>query len=113
MRAGSTIRCPHRGSTVTKRSPIAVFLLAFPTLGIYSWYWIIKTKTEMNQRGAQIPTAWIWLIPIVGGLYWLWKYSQGVESVTRKYGAAIAMVLLLFTGPIADAVFQSAYNETA
>ena len=40
------------------RSPIAVFLLPLITFGIYSIYWKVKTKGEMNEKGAQIPTAW-------------------------------------------------------
>lgn len=45
-----------------QRSPIAVLLLPFVTLGIYSWYWAVKTKGEMNSLGESVPTAWIWLI---------------------------------------------------
>ena len=41
---------------MTKRSPLTVFLLALVTIGIYSWYWSVKTKTELNQRGGAIPT---------------------------------------------------------
>jgi hypothetical protein len=98
---------------MTKRSPIQVFLFGIITIGIYSWYWLIKTKTELNQRGGQIPTAWIWLIPFVGFLYWDWKYAQAVSAATNKFTPAVAMILLIFTGPIAHAVFQSAYNEVA
>jgi hypothetical protein len=95
-----------------KRSPIAVFLLAFPTLGIYSWVWAIKTKTEMNKRGGQIPTAWIWLIPIFGTLYWYWKYSSAVGTVTKgSLSPGIAFILLLMTGSIGQAVLQSSYNK--
>ena len=95
-----------------KRSPWAVALLPFPTLGIYSWYWIVKTKGELNQRGGGVPTAWIWLIPFVGGFYWLWKYSGAVNTVSKgKYTQGIAFVLLLFTGIIGHAIMQSAYNQ--
>ncbi|MDE3059103.1 MAG: DUF4234 domain-containing protein, partial [Bacteroidota bacterium] len=54
-----------------KRKPIAVFFLPFITLGIYSIVWYVSTKTEMKQRGADIPTAWLLIIPIAD-LYWLW-----------------------------------------
>lgn len=95
-----------------KRSPLAVFLLPFPTLGIYAWYWVVKTKGEMNQRGASIPTAWIWLLPIVGSLFWMWKYSEGVGKVTNnQMSAGLAFVLMMFTGSIGYAVFQSRYNQ--
>lgn len=95
-----------------QRSPLAVFLLAFPTLGIYSWYWAVKTKGELNRLGGSVPTAWIWLIPIVGGLYWYWKYSQAVELVTKgQMTAAVTMILFLFTGMIGQAVLQSTFNK--
>ena len=47
------------------RNVFAVFALPFITFGIYGWYWIVKTKVEMNKLGAQIPTAWFLIIPIV------------------------------------------------
>ena len=97
---------------MTKRSPLTVFLLALVTLGIYSWYWSVKTKTELNQRGATIPTAWIWLIPFVGGIYWIVKYVQGVETVSGGKMSALAAFLWLFLlGPIGEAILQGTFNE--
>ena len=97
---------------MTKRSPLGVFFFAIITIGIYRWYWSIKTKTELNQRGAQIPTAWIWLIPLVGGIYWMVKYVQGVEVATQGQKSALAAFLWLFLlGPIGEAVLQSSYNN--
>ena len=61
-----------------------VFLLSILTFGIYGWYWFIKTKDEMNKMGEKIPTAWIWLIPVVGSFWWLWKYAEGVEHVSKN-----------------------------
>lgn len=95
-----------------QRSPIAVFLLAFITLGIYSWYWIVKTKGEMNKLGESIPTAWIWLIPLVGGIWWYWKYSEGVEHVTsEKISGPVAFLLLFFLGNIGQAIVQDSFNK--
>lgn len=51
------------------RNPLLVFLLSILTGGIYSWYWLVKTKGEMNKLGEKIPTAWIWLIPIIGNFW--------------------------------------------
>ena len=97
-----------------KRSPLAVFLLAFLTIGLYSWYWAVKTKGELNQRGGSVPTAWIWLLPFVGGLYWQWKYSAAVEKVTSGQTSAVAsFLLIIFTGMIGQAVLQSKYNKLA
>jgi hypothetical protein len=94
------------------RSPIAVFLLGFFTLGLYSWYWAVKTKGEMNKLGEQIPTAWIWLIPIVGSIWWLWKYSEGVEHVTNKsLNQVLAFVVLFIIGAIGQAIVQDSFNN--
>ena len=99
---------------MTKRSPLAVFFFAIITGGIYSWYWLVKTKTELNQRGATIPTAWVWLIPYVGTIYWLVKYAQGVQTVTQgKKSTGVAFLWLFLTGPIGQAVLQAGYNELA
>ncbi|HSX44399.1 MAG TPA: DUF4234 domain-containing protein [Candidatus Saccharimonadales bacterium] len=95
-----------------KRSPWAVLLLPFITLGIYSWYWEVKTKGEMNALGQKVPTAWLWLIPFVGYLWWAWKYSEGVGNVTKEKAPAILVFLLMiFTGSIGDAIIQSYYNK--
>ena len=50
------------------RNPIAVALLPLITFGIYSLYWQVKTKGEMNSLGADIPTAWLIVIPLVNTL---------------------------------------------
>jgi nicotinamide riboside transporter PnuC len=97
---------------MTNRSPFAVFVFAIITIGIYSWYWLVKTKGELNQRGATIPTAWIWLIPFVGGILWLYRYAEGVEKVSggRKTTTA-AFLWMFFLGAIGQAVMQGTYNE--
>ncbi|HET9098253.1 MAG TPA: DUF4234 domain-containing protein [Candidatus Saccharimonadales bacterium] len=94
-----------------KRNPAAVFFLCFITLGIYIIVWLVKTKNEMNKQGTQIPTAWIWIIPFVG-LYWSWKYSEGVEKITGGKVSAIASFLLIqLLGPIGMAIVQSEFNK--
>lgn len=94
------------------RSPAAVLLLPFVTFGIYSWYWAVKTKTEMNSLGNKVPTAWIWLIPIVGGVWWTWKYSEAVEKVTQgKITAVVAFLLAIFLGSIGYAIIQDGFNK--
>jgi len=90
-----------------KRSPIAVFLLGIVTFGIYSWYWAVKTKGEMNKLGEKVPTAWFWLIPLVGSIYWWWKYSEAVEHVTNtKISWVLALVVLFLLGNIGEAIVQ-------
>ena len=95
------------------RSPLAVFLLPIVTLGIYSLVWYVKTKEEMKAKGAQIPSAWLLIVPI-GNLIWLWKYSKGVERVTNgTTGTGGAFCLLLFLSCIGMAIIQSAFNKVA
>lgn len=93
------------------RSPIAVFFLPFVTFGIYGLIWEVKTKNEMNRLGADIPTAWLIIVPIIN-IYWLWKYSAGVDKVTNeKISGIMAFVLLILLGPIGMAIIQNDFNN--
>lgn len=96
---------------MTKRSVVAVIILTFITCGIYALYWFVKTKDEMVARGADIPTGWLLIIPIAH-IYWQWKWSQGVEHVTRgKSTAAVTFVLVFLLGVIGMAIVQSMFND--
>ncbi len=95
------------------RNPIAVFLLPFVTFGIYGIYWSVVTKGEMNQRGATIPTAWLLIVPLVN-IWWLWKYSEGVDHVTGgKLSAPIAFLLQFLLSSIGAAIVQDSFNNNA
>jgi hypothetical protein len=96
---------------MTKRSPIAVFFLGIITLGIYGIVWHVKTKGEMNRLGANIPSAWLMIIPLVN-IWWLWKYAEGVEEITKGgMSKAVAFLLLFLIGLIGDAVIQDTFNN--
>ena len=96
------------------RSPIAVLLLPIITFGIYSLYWLVATKTELNEKAAdKAPTAWLLIVPIAN-FYFLWKYAGAADQATKgvaAQGATFALLLLL--GPIGQAVVQSWYNKVA
>lgn len=94
-----------------QRNPLAVLLLSFFTLGIYSIYWLVKTKAEMNRQGAQIPTAWLLIVPLIN-IWWYWKYSEGVGQVTagRLHGV-LAFLLLILLGAIGAAIIQDYFNK--
>lgn len=94
-----------------RRSPAAPLLLPFITFGIYSIVWYVKTKIEMNARGAGIPTAWLLLVPIAD-IWWMWRFAVGVEGVSGMSRHA-AFWLLLLLGPIGAAVAQSSLNTSA
>lgn len=95
------------------RNPLIVFLLPFLTFGFYGWYWFIKTKGEMNSKGEKIPTAWIWLIPLIGQFWWIWKYAEGVEHVSKnELNMFLTLLALYLLGPIGMAIVQEAFNRS-
>jgi hypothetical protein len=96
---------------MTKRSVVAVILLSIITFGIYCIVWFVKTKGEMVKHGADIPTAWLMIVPIAS-IWWMWKWSGGVEHVTRgKQSQAIAFILVFVLGLIGMAIVQVALNK--
>lgn len=98
---------------MTQRNPFAVFGLSIITFGIYALYWAVKSKGEMVQRGAEIPTAWLIIVPIAN-IWWLWKFSEGVEKVTNgKMSGVIAFILLLVLDIIGMAVVQNEFNKVS
>jgi hypothetical protein len=96
-----------------KRNLIAVFVLSMVTFGIYPIVWAVKTKNEMNALGAQIPTAWLIIVPLVN-IYWIWKYSEGVEHVTGgEMSTVIAFTLQFLLGVIGYMIIQNEFNKIA
>src|ERR1044071_8501506 len=94
-----------------KRSVAAVIILTLFTFGIYSLVWHVKTKGEMVREGADIPTAWLLIIPLAH-LYWYWKWCGGVESAPRG-GMSEAVISLLSSllGVIASPITQDSFNK--
>lgn len=94
-----------------ERNPAAVFLLSLITFGIYGLVWEVKTKNELNSLGAEIPTAWLLIVPVVN-IYWLWKYSEGVQKATDgKTSNVLAFILMFLLGIIGMAILQNEYNK--
>lgn len=94
-----------------QRSVAAVLLLPFITFGIYSIYWMVKTKGEMNNMGQSIPTAWLIIVPIAN-IWWYWKYSEAVGNITNeKISGVLAFILLLLLGFIGQAIIQDSFNS--
>ena len=93
------------------RSPVVVVLLSVITLGIYALIWQVQTKNEMNRSyAAGIPTAWLILVPFVGALYFMWKWSEGAEKATGMQ--QISVFLLMALVPIVGIpVMASKFNE--
>jgi hypothetical protein len=94
-----------------KRSVVMVIVLSFITLGIYPLVWFVKTKGEMVNAGADIPTAWLIIVPIAS-IYWMWKWAGGVEHVSRgKMSQAIAFILVFLLSLIGMAIIQAELNK--
>lgn len=94
------------------RSIAAVVLLPFVTLGLYTLYWHVTTKGELNTHGADIPTAWLLLIPLVN-LWWMYKYYEGAEKVSggKINGLIMFLIAFLLTSIISSAICQDTYNK--
>ena len=96
---------------MTKRSVVAVIVLSLVTFGIYYLVWLVKTKNEMNKCGANLPTAWMLIIPILN-LIWMWKFCGGVEYVTQgKSSQAVNFILLFLLSYIGAGIVQSSLNQ--
>lgn len=96
-----------------KRNLFAVFILPFVTFGVYGLVWLVKTKDEMNRQGANIPTAWLLIVPFAN-FYWSYKYAEGVERVTgAKMSTIVAFLLEIFLGVIGNVILQSEFNKLA
>jgi len=88
-----------------------VVVLTILTLGVYALIWNVKTKREMVSRGADIPTCWLLFLPI-GNVFWLWKWSGGIEKVTgAKMTTGTAFLLSLFLPLVSMAIIQDALNK--
>ncbi len=98
---------------MSRRSVLAVIGFSIITFGIYGIYWTVVSKSEMNRLGASIPTAWLILIPIVN-IWWLWKFCEGVEHVTRgAMSTAVAFILFWLLGVLGMGIIQSSFNKEA
>jgi len=94
-----------------KRSVAVVIILSIVTLGIYTLVWHVKTKNEMVAHGADIPTAWLLIVPIAN-LYWVWKWCGGIEHITReKMTAPVAFLLHVLIPLIGMAILQDTMNK--
>jgi hypothetical protein len=99
---------------MTRRSVVLVLLFSLITFGIYGIYWYVATKDEMVSKGADIPTGWLIIIPIAS-IYWVWRWSAGVEHVSRgKMSGGVTFLLMFLLGwPIGMAILQATFNGIA
>jgi len=84
-----------------KREIGLTYVLIILTLGIYYYYFLYKTKNEMNEEfNGNIPTFWLIIIPIAS-IYWLYKYAECFAlNVKRENDAVLYFILIWFAGVI-------------
>lgn len=94
-----------------KRNIVMIYVFGFLTFGLYFLYWFVKTKDEMNPLGADIPTAWLIIIPIAN-VYWFYKYCEGFSKYVKKDDNAVLWFLVyLVASIIMPAIVQSELNK--
>lgn len=94
---------------IEKRNIVLIYILIFLTLGIYFIYWEYKTKNEINELGANIPTAWLLIIPIAN-IYWLYKYSEGFSKYVKKDDTVLWFLIFFLIGIVMPVIVQSELN---
>ena len=98
---------------IKERNIVSVYLLTIVTLGIYGIYWEVKTKEELKSLGADIPTAWLLIVPIAS-IYWLYKYAEGYSTKVKKDNNGVLwFVVFWLVGIIMPAIVQSDLNKIA
>jgi bacteriorhodopsin len=95
-----------------ERNILLVYILSFVTFGIYFIYWLYKTKNELNELGANIPSFILFFIPIAN-IYWLYKYTEGWAYVTKKDNTILYFILFLFVSIIMPYFVQKELNQMA
>ena len=96
---------------IKSKNIFLVYFLSFFTFGIYSLVWTVKSKRDMNSLGAEIPTSWLLIIPVVN-LFWLYKYAEGfAQNVKKDDSTMMWFVMSLFAGIIMPFVVQSELNK--
>lgn len=98
---------------IKNRNIVMVYILSIITFGIYGLYWTVITKKEINELGAEIPTAWLIIIPIAN-IYWIYKYCEGFsEKVKKDNNTILWFILYILVSIIMPAIVQSELNKLA
>lgn len=96
---------------IKKRNPVWVVIFSIITLGIYFVYWFVKTKEEIKSLGADIPSAWLLIVPI-GNLYLLYKYLDGFSQYVKKDNNGVLWFLVAVTVfPFIPVIVQIELNK--
>jgi hypothetical protein len=94
---------------VMDRTPLATLLYCI-FIPLFALYWFVETKEELKQRtGMPLPSGWWFLVPF-GSIYFMWKWSEGVEKATRESKMTV-FLLCLFISPVAIFIVQGKFNQ--
>jgi hypothetical protein len=99
---------------IKQKNVFLVYLFMVITFGIYSLVWYVKSKRDMNALGAQIPTSWLMVIPVVG-IFWFYKYCEGYGDHVKKNGSGLTLFAITFLlgGLVTPFIVQSELNKHA
>ena len=96
---------------IKRRNPALVLIFSIITFGIYAIVWSVKTKNEIKSLGAQIPTAWLLIIPIANIYFW-YKYAEGFSISVKKDNSPILWFLLFMViAPVGMILVQIELNK--
>ena len=68
---------------IKERNILSMAILTIVTLGFYTLYWIVQTKNEIKDLGADIPSVWLLILPL-GNIYFLYKYADGFVRYVKN-----------------------------
>ena len=104
------VQAPMSPVTIQYRNPIlwVILSLVIP-FGIF--YWLYKTGEEIKSKGGQIPHILIVLVPLVGSLYYFYKYSQEFARCINGSEEWIMTFLSFFIAPIGIYLVQTELNK--
>jgi len=124
-----TIVIPGTVEEAKIRTPVAVWLLGYPTLGIYGYFWWYYINNEMRNLGKSKGTdslgtspvaslfAYIFSFLIVPGIWTIATTTRRVQRAQAMYGIDplsgwVAALLLIFTFGIGYVIYmQSQLNK--
>lgn len=98
------------------RNVFLVIILTLVTFGIYGLYWLYATSKEMQEGGADAPSPVMILLLFVpiANLYYFWKHSKAVETVSNQNQNGILLfVLWIVFGVISMVLTQIELNKLA
>ncbi len=104
------VQAPSGPVAIQSRNPImwAILSLIIPFAILY---WFYKTAEEIKSKGGQIPTILIMLVPLVGSLYFMFKYAKEFARCIKGSEEWIMTFLSFFIAPLGVYLVQTELNK--